>query len=202
MRHFMIVTNSTSQAEQFRGLSDEDLMVNYSLGDADAFETLYHRNKGPLYRYFLRQLGQAALAEEFSHEVWLRIIKSRQSYLPKAKFTTYLFQIARNHLIDYFRKNSEVHEINYDDSVDEVHESIGAAVVESAIDRDKQRNLMSSLVRQLPSEQREVFLLKQEGNLSIEEIAQVIAENSETVKSRLRYALKKLKEGLMPFITE
>jgi len=196
----MIVTNTSSQAESLNSLNNEDLMISYSQGNVSAFEELYHRNKAPLYRYFLRQLNQVALAEEFAHEVWLRIIKSRQSYLPKAKFTTYLFQIAHNHLVDHFRKFSKMTEVNLDDNEDEVHSTITSGNPESSVDREKQKEIMLALISELPSEQREVFLLKEEGNLSIEEIAQVVNENAETVKSRMRYAVKKLKEGLKPYL--
>ena len=196
----MIVTNTSSQAESLNSLNNEDLMISYSQGNVSAFEELYHRNKAPLYRYFLRQLNQVALAEEFAHEVWLRIIKSRQSYLPKAKFTTYLFQIAHNHLVDHFRKFSKMTEVNLDDNEDEVHSTITSGNPESSVDREKQKKIMLALISELPSEQREVFLLKEEGNLSIEEIAQVVNENAETVKSRMRYAVKKLKEGLKPYL--
>ena len=175
-------------------------MISYSLGDADAFEELYHRNKAPLYRYFLRQLSQVALAEEFTHEVWLRVIRSRESYTPKAKFTTYLFQIAHNYLVDHFRKTSNVNEVNIEDNENEAQGDSVANDPASNIDREKCKALLLSLIRELPSEQKEVFLLKEEGNLSIEEIAQVVNENVETVKSRMRYALKKLKNGLQPFV--
>ncbi|WP_455375163.1 sigma-70 family RNA polymerase sigma factor [Kaarinaea lacus] len=196
----MYVTESSAQANFDNSLNNEDLMISYSLGNAEAFEELYHRNKAPLYRYFLRQLDQAALAEEFAHEVWLRVIKSRESYLPTAKFTTYLFQIAHNHLVDHFRKTSKVREVDIEDNEDEVQNVFDASDPGAVIDKEKCRALLLSLIKELPEEQREVFLLKEEGNLSIEEIAQVVHENIETVKSRMRYALKKLKNGMQPFV--
>jgi len=196
----MIVTNTGSHADIMNSLANEDLMVSYSRGDAEAFETLYQRNKTALFRYLLRQLDQVALAEEFAHEVWLRVIRSRHSYEPKAKFTTYLFQIAHNHLVDHFRKSAKVKEVNIEDSENEVQDSIVTDDPESSIDREKQRQIMLALIRELPGEQREVFLLKEEGNLSIDEIAQVVNENTETVKSRMRYAVKKLRDGMQPYL--
>lgn len=192
----MYVTNSSPNTSSLTSLNNEDLMVNYSQGNPEAFEVLYHRNKAPLYRYFLRQLNQAALAEEFAHEVWLRIIKSRQTYEPKAKFTTYLFQIAHNHLVDHYRKASGFSEVNIEENEDEFVDSTHSLEPELIVDRQKSRELILSLVCNLPAEQKEVFLLKEEANLSIEQIAGVVSENAETVKSRLRYAMKKLKNGL------
>jgi RNA polymerase sigma-70 factor (ECF subfamily) len=181
--------------------SDEELMSNYSLGDTAAFEELYHRNKAALYRYFLRQIQRAALAEEFAHDVWLRVINTRQSYLPTAKFTTYLFQIAHNRLVDHFRKSSTSNEIDCGEPFIEAVAANHADNPETAAGNTQIQRALARLIQELPPEQREVFLLKEEANLSIEEIANVISENPETVKSRVRYAVKKLKEGLQEYIS-
>ena len=174
-------------------------MVSYGQGDYQAFEELYNRNKAPLYRYFLRQLKHSALAEEFSHEVWLRIIKSRESYFPKAKFTTYLFQIAHNRIIDHFRQSSKENLINIEDHNDLQIPAGDAGNPESKLDSDRGKQQLITLINLLPGEQREVFLLKEEGGLSIEDIANVVGENAETIKSRMRYAVKKLKEGMLQY---
>ena len=86
------------------GASDQDLMLRYRDGDAQAFEELYGRHKGPLYRYLLRQTGHAANAEEIFQEVWIKVIRSSERYQPLAKFTTWLYQIARNCFIDHVRR--------------------------------------------------------------------------------------------------
>lgn len=174
---------------------DEQLMVEYGRGDVAAFEMLYHRYKGALYRYFLRQASRADVAEEMSHEVWLRIIQSRSRYQPTAKFTTYLFQIAHNCLVDFYRKQAAQPAMDGDDHL---------AAVPDREDRDPQVQAMNRqawdallvMIGRLPPEQREVFILKQEAQLSIEDIAYILGENAETVKSRLRYASKKLSAGV------
>ena len=86
--------------------SDEALMLHYRDGDVRAFEALYERHKGPLFRYFLRQSVQHAVAEELFQEVWTNLIKSRHRYQVRAKFTTLLYRIAQNRLIDYRRSPS------------------------------------------------------------------------------------------------
>lgn len=196
----MGVTHTRFHNAHYEDLSDEELMVNYSLGDTPAFDELYHRNKGALYRYFLRQTRQVALAEEFAHEVWLRLINARDNYVPKAKFTTYLFQIAHNCLVDYFRKSSTNHEVNCDEAA--IHAMPANDHEDPAIvaDRNETQRALMQLIQELPAEQREVFILKEEANLSIEEIASVIAENPETVKSRMRYAVTKLKAGMQEYL--
>lgn len=200
LRQVMGVTQSRFHNSQYEDVSDEELMVNYSLGDIDAFDELYHRNKGGLYRYFLRQTRQVALAEEFAHEVWLRVINARNSYLPKAKFTTYLFQIAHNCLVDHFRKQSSSQEVDCDEQVINsipANDDFDPAAV---ADNSQVQQTFMKLIQALPAEQREVFILKEEANLSIEDIANVITENPETVKSRMRYAMQKLKAGMQDFL--
>lgn len=204
LRHVRRVQNSRAThgdaSDRSAGISDEQLMTSYGRGDVAAFDLLYHRNKGSLYRYFLRQTSRAELAEEMSHEVWLRIIKSRTRYLPKAKFTTYLYQIAHNCLVDFYRKQAGQPAMDHDE------QTLEAALAREDCDPEVQatnhqtRDALAALIGQLPMEQREAFILKEEAQLSIEEIANVIAENPETVKSRLRYATRKLKDGLQEWL--
>ena len=86
-------------------ISDEHLMLGYSRGDADAFEVLYQRHKGPLYRFIMRQCGPVH-ADELYQDIWLNVIKSRLRYKIKATFKTWLYQIARNRIIDHYRRQN------------------------------------------------------------------------------------------------
>lgn len=171
---------------------DAQLMLAYARGDGEAFETLYRKHKDPLYRFFLRQCGSRAVAEELYQDVWLRVIKARESYQHKAKFSTWLYRIAHNILIDFFRKPE-----TEGDELEEEHISSGAAN-DPAVIVSGQEKIQRYLIqlRTLPKEQREVFLLKEEAGLSIEQIALTTGDSFETVKSRLRYAVKKLKQAL------
>ncbi|HVJ22555.1 MAG TPA: sigma-70 family RNA polymerase sigma factor, partial [Burkholderiales bacterium] len=83
---------------------DEELMLAYRQGDAGAFETLYKRHRGALYRFVLRSLHQRSAAEELFQEVWMRVIEARDRYAPQARFTTWLYTIAHNLLVDHWRK--------------------------------------------------------------------------------------------------
>lgn len=196
LRHVMGVPSV-----DYQSLSNEELMMSYSRGDAVAFDELYLRNKAPLYRYFLRQTSQVSVAEELTHEVWLRVINARQRYLPKAKFTTYLFQIAHNCIVDHYRKFSRAQQVDCDDQLIEDMPANDESNPERQLDRNQAKSVLMALIKQLPVEQREVFILKEEASLSIEEIATIVDENPETIKSRLRYATKKLKAGLQEMIT-
>src|SRR5918996_6014441 len=88
--------------------ADEELMLAYRHGDAGAFETLYRRHRGALFRFILRALsntpGQRAAAEELFQEAWIRVIEARSRYAPQARFTTWLYTIAHNLLVDHWRK--------------------------------------------------------------------------------------------------
>lgn len=170
---------------------DARLMLAYAGGDAGAFETLYRRHKDALYRYFVRQCGDRAAAEELYQDVWLRVIRARENYRHDAKFTTWLYRIAHNVLVDHFRKSTGFEagdggELAADPAGDP--ETVAAG-------QEKLRRFRSAL-ENLPQEQREVFLLREEAGLNLEEIARLTGENFETAKSRLRYAVKKLRQSL------
>lgn len=180
--------------------SDEELMQRYRDGDARAFELLYARHKGPLYRYFLRQCHAPAVAEELFQDVWTGLIRARQRYEPRAKFGTWLYRLAHNRLIDHYRRQAAGVPISYDDDPDEplIERVAGGAEREpdNEFERRRQAQRLLALLADLPEAQRETFLLREEGGLSLEEIAAATGVNAETAKSRLRYALTKLRQGM------
>lgn len=177
-------------------LNDTALMMRYQGGDMAAFETLYKRHRGPLFRFLLHRIGNQQFAEDIFQEVWSRIIRNRDNYRPNAKFTTYIYHIARNCTVDHYRRVSTQENVisDGDDRVAEPVATTGNPVAETA-NRDI-RHALSAALSELPSEQREVFLLREESGLSLDEIATVTEVGRETVKSRLRYALGKLRQCL------
>src|SRR5919205_3107289 len=86
------------------GAPDEALMLAYQAGNAGAFETLYSRHRTRLYRFVVRAVKTRAVAEELFQEIWMRVIEARARYTPQARFTTWLYTIAHNHLVDHWRK--------------------------------------------------------------------------------------------------
>ena len=167
------------------------LMLAYAQGDVGAFDQLYRHYKGQLYRFFTRQCGNRALAEELYQELWMRVIRQRASYEHKARFSTWLYRIAHNLLLDHFRKDEPV--LDGDDAVDALEAAAEWDPATQYVAHEQQERFMHRLSA-LPDAQRQVFLLKEEAGLSLEEIAQVTGASFESVKSRLRYAIKKLKE--------
>lgn len=181
--------------------SDEALMLRYAGGDAAAFDTLYARHRGGVFRYLLRHLGaQRALAEELFQDIWLSLIGARAGYKPTARFTTWLYTIAHNRLMDHYRRLRPIDSLTQTDDDGEhiVLEPPAPRTAQPehiAEARDDARRFLR-LLEGLPAAQREAFLLHEEGGLSVDEIAQVTGSDREAIKSRLRYALAKLRQGM------
>ena len=176
-------------------LSDEQLMLNYRDGNTSAFDQLYARHKAALYRYVLRHSNnQADVANELYQEIWLKLIKSREHYRHTAKFTTYLYRIAHNHVIDYWRSRKN----KFAELSDHLTDCDEHNLPENALSRQQLAEQIKQQITALPQEQRDALLLKEEAALSLEQIAEVTGVNRETVKSRLRYAVSKLKQSLAP----
>lgn len=178
-------------------VADEALMLRYRNGDASAFETLYERHKGPLFRYLKRQCRNPASAEELLQDVWMNLIRARSRYQVQAKFTTFLYRIAHNRLIDFHR--SSIRHVPTDDGdPDEISvlPEHSNREPDRQVDSERQFARFNSLLGELPDEQREVFLLHEESGLSLEDIARTTGVGRETAKSRLRYAVSKLRKRL------
>jgi RNA polymerase sigma-70 factor (ECF subfamily) len=180
--------------------SDETLMLAYAAGDAAAFDTIYSRHKGGVYRYLLRQCRDAGIAEQLFQDVWMNLIRVRATYLPSAKFTTWLYTLAHNRLIDHHRAAGRVTLVSADD---EHHAELVSALPASRRHEPESRAANRELgarlkdaVAALPPAQRDAFLLQQEGDLTLEQIATLTGVGAETVKSRLRYATAKLRAEL------
>ena len=176
-----------------RELEDTALMLRYAENsDTGAFDELYRRHKDPLYRYLLRHLRRPEAAQDVFQEVWGKIIRSRAQYRPQAKFSTYLYRIAHNAFIDHCRRNKR-----YSDGEDRTADLQSASPgpdhdTEMALARER---LLGAL-ELLPDEQRDAYLLREEAGLSVDEIAGVMGVGREAAKSRLRYAMGRLKQAL------
>jgi RNA polymerase sigma-70 factor (ECF subfamily) len=177
---------------------DGALMLRYAQGDARAFTRLYERHKGALFRYLLRQTRNQAATEDLFQEVWSRVIASRERYQSLAKFSTFLFAIAHNCFIDHCRRAGTAPTARAD-SLDDAGEALADSEHRSP-ERQAESAQMASRLRaaleRLPVEQREVFVLYEETGLSLEEIGELTGVGTETAKSRLRYALAKLRQSL------
>jgi len=177
--------------------SDHDLMTAYGGGDAAAFAELYARHKGPLFRYFRRQCGNDQRTDELFQETWARVIKARERYKPTAKFTTWLYHIAHNLVMDYGRKKSRTpHLVAVNNDEEPISIESSEPSQDQLADAALLRRRLLAAIGSLPEDQRSAFLLKEEGGLSLVEIGEVLGVGRETVKSRLRYATQKLRAAL------
>lgn len=168
-------------------------MISYREGTAAAFDVLYARHKGGLYRYVLRQLNnQPDIASEIFQDIWMKLINARDRYRAEAKFSTYLYRLAHNRLVDHWR--SEKCQQAQLENTDEIESDV--AQPPSELQQKQAQLQIKQAIAQLPEEQRSAILLKEEASLSLAEIAEVTGVNRETVKSRLRYGVKRL-QGLL-----
>lgn len=178
-------------------------MQRYRDGDSSAFEPLYRRHRDGVYRHLLHGCGRDAIAGELFHEVWINVIRARGDWQPRARFATWLYRIAHNRLIDWWRSTTQGVEPLPEHSDDEEAAPTPAALWvpqreqpdEQALNAERGRRIRVALAS-LPIEQRDAFLMHEEGGMSLEEIAEAAGVGRETIKSRLRYALAKLREAL------
>jgi RNA polymerase sigma-70 factor (ECF subfamily) len=180
--------------------SDESLIAQYARGDTAAFDLLYRRHEMRTWRYLHRAIRDKAIAEELLQEVWFAVARDALRYVPTARFTTWLFTIAHNRLIDLIRARRQhvsLDSMGYDAEplLTQLTADPSTGPLAAAIAQDEAA-LLSQALDRLPAEQREALLLQLEGDLSTEEIAAIMESSFETTKSRLRYARTKLRELL------
>jgi RNA polymerase sigma-70 factor (ECF subfamily) len=183
-------------------ISDETLMMRYRDGDLSAFKELYGRHKSGLYRFISWRSPRAEWVDEIFQDSWASLHNARAGYQPQASFRTYLYQIARNRLIDLLRQNQLVlaSELGEDEDGDVLTHIADAQAPEQTPETELARKQdvasLHAAIAALPGEQREALVLQQFNGMSLEEIAQLTDTPVETIKSRLRYAMRKLRQQL------
>jgi RNA polymerase sigma-70 factor (ECF subfamily) len=181
--------------------ADEDLMVRYQQGEVRAFEVLLTRHRKPVYNFILRFVGDKETAEDLLQEAFMRVIRGAEAYKRQAKFTTWLYTIARNLCVDQTRRRKHRKHASLDAPMDASEESGTLLDVipsnEMASDRKSvNKELFASMQRAIDAlgeEQREVFLMREFLDMPFKQIADVVGVPENTVKSRMRYALEKLR---------
>lgn len=181
--------------------SDEQLIHWYQDGDSNAFETLYGRYKKAVYHYFFRQVHSSAIADELHQDVWLNIIKSSTTFTHQASFKTWLYTIAHNRLADHYRRNSKqpLHLVQAELPDSESELDIAdpqPANPDELLQEQELNNTLFNGIDLLPEPQKEVFLLYEKSGLTLDEIATITGSSFESTKSRLRYAVKKIRQHL------
>jgi RNA polymerase sigma-70 factor (ECF subfamily) len=185
-----------------RDLPDEELMLAYARGDTAAFDLLYARHEAALYRFVRRLLGAglSAQADEVFQDAWMRIVAARARFQPQgAAWRTWAFTIAYNAAMDRLRVAGREVSVDGDDAGEDTLEwlmvradQLAPSTEDHAFWRAAGARLLHCL-EVLPDAQRAAFLLHHEDGASVEDLAQRLALPFETARSRLRYALKKLR---------
>ena len=190
--------------------ADEQLMRAYATGQAAAFETLYDRHSARVWRYILRSTGDAAAADDLAQEVWFSVAREAGRYapqasapdLPLARFTTWLFTIARHRVVDHLRATRPQASLDApagDDAGQTLADTLAAPSGFGPVRRIETRQQAAQLLAALdalPPEQREAFLLQAEADMSVADIASTTGVPFETARSRLRYARAALRRTL------
>jgi len=172
--------------------TDEDLYRRFRRGDAAAFEQLYGRYRQPLYLFLLRSSASEADAQDLFQELWDRVIRARDGF-DGGSIRAWLYRIARNLRIDLYRRqqlrpasaHADTEQLPGNDPGPQRHSEDEDCV-----------ELLKRQIGQLPADQRDAFLLKEEGGLSLATISELAGVGRETIKSRLRYAVKRLRAAL------
>jgi len=180
--------------------TDEDLMRAWQRGDASAFEILYRRYRGSLYRFLVRQAGGEAAGEELYHDVWMTLVRRRDQWTPTAALKTYLYRIAHSRLVDHYRhadRRRHPLDVSIDaDGAAEVPDTCELSRADARWEKTSTAAAVHRCLETLPPAQREAFLLKEESELGLAEIAAVTGAEAETIKSRVRYAIARLRRCL------
>ena len=192
-------------------MPDEQLMLAYTQGDAAAFDELYARHEGALYRFVRRLLGAslASQADEVFQDTWLRIVTARATFTPQgAAWRTWAFTIAHNAAMDRLRTSGREVGLPVNDDGEDPLEWIAATLDLShpssedvAFWRAAGKQLLHCL-DELPEAQRAAFLLHHEDGASVEDLAERLGLQFETAKSRLRYALQKLRGCMRKYLEQ
>ena len=165
-------------------------MLRYAAGEVAAFSELYQRHKDHLYRFVMGSVGDAGTAEEVAQDTWEAVLGAATRYTDSAAFTTWLFTIARRKLVDHYRRSERSGAAQADAAVEEL-----VAAVHEGPERQLQSQQLLLLIAQLPPDQGQALLLKEEG-FSMKQIADIVEVGEETVKSRIRYARSSLRSSL------
>jgi RNA polymerase sigma-70 factor (ECF subfamily) len=183
-------------------------MVRFQGGDRAAFGLLVRRHQSPLYNFALRHLGSAPAAEDVVQDAFVRVVRNAGDFKHAARFSTWLYTIARNLCVDHARKGAHRKHPSLDqpkrsaegdgptlgdqtgDQGPSVERSAGSTEIGARV---------AEAVEALPEEQREVFLMREVSGLPFKEIAEIVGVPENTIKSRMRYALERLQAALSEY---
>ena len=188
-------------------ITDEEAMAKFQKGNARYFDILLSRHSKGVYRFIYRMVGgNSSNAEDILQEVFIKVAENRMNYSKDRKFTSWLYRIARNHTIDFMRKESYRSHSSLDKNIgNEDGSNVTYLELVKSDDKTQEEQIHSTMVKEqllekmngLKEEYKEVFILREIEGLKFDEIADITDSNVNTVKSRHRYAFKELRELLL-----
>jgi RNA polymerase sigma-70 factor (ECF subfamily) len=206
---FLALARAGAHAPAAGADSDESLVQAFASGDAAAFTRLYDRHERATWRFIRHRLGaqHEGAADDVLQETWISVARGAARYVPTARFTTWLFTVARNRAVDHLRGQANamlsidaplpgVAEGDHEDERERWVDRVAADAADGPLARIESREQAQAFLAalaQLPAPQREAFVLQAEGGLSIEEVARATGVGAETAKTRLRYAKARLR---------
>jgi RNA polymerase sigma-70 factor (ECF subfamily) len=188
-------------------VTDEVLMLRFQRGDVNAFDELVQRHQTALFNFALRHVGNAEAAEDILQETLLRVVQRAADFKHEARFSTWVYTIARNLSVDHLRKMTLRQHSSFEspdlEHAPSTRDTAVNASPEGSVERaalaHELRDRITEAIERLHEEQREVFLLRELANLPFKEIAKITDKSENTVKSRMRYALERLQEALQAY---
>ncbi|MFN8353516.1 MAG: RNA polymerase sigma factor [Spirosomataceae bacterium] len=172
-----------------RNLSDEELVKLFIETNKDVyFEYLYDRYADKVYRKCLSFVKDPAKAEDFTHDIFLKLVLSLNSYKEHAKFSTWLYSITYNFCVDKVRTAKKVQEVELDDNFDSIDDSDDSDLKEIEAQR------LRDTLREVSPDERAILLMKYQEDLSIKDIADVLGVTESAVKMRLKRAKEKVRK--------
>jgi len=186
--------------------TDESLMLRFAAGNLQAFNLLYDRHEMGVWRYVFRSVRVQAVADDLLQDVWFALARQAPHYQPTAKFKTWLFTMAHNRLVDYFRTAKRHISLDSDDDADSESVALVQTLAANSgfgplrrLESKEQAQALLDAIEQLPFAQREAFMLQAEAGMDVQDIATTTGVSFETAKSRLRYARTRLRELLQEY---
>lgn len=166
---------------------DEELMLEVRNGTGETLGVLFERYHAPLYNFYAKLTGDRTLSEDLVQEVFLRILKYRQSYAPGTPFRAWIYQIARNARVDHYRKTPR--HITYES------EMAPSVAPKDSAQKSEEVELLHRALMQMPEEKREILILSRFQELKYEEIARLLGCELGTVKTRIHRAIQELRQN-------
>jgi len=177
--------------------ADRELLARYHRGDARAMDELVDRHGGAVYNFVRRFLGRDGRVDDVVQEVWLKVLRGAGGFDGRSRFTTWMFSIARNACLDELRKRQRRRVHHDPDQAEEVDAAADPGPpVHERVSRQELTALVDAAIEELPDELREVFLLREQTDMTFTEIADALGLPRETAKSRMRYALLRVRKAL------